>query len=38
MKSKQRNLILGLLGCHCFGTGDWLMMYADPTFEGKGAE
>ena len=32
---KQRNLILGLLGCLCFGAGDWLMMYADPTFEGN---
>lgn len=32
---KQWKLISGLLGCLCFGAGEWLMMYADPTFEGN---
>ena len=35
LTKKQLNLILGLLGCLCFGGGDWLMMYADPTFKGN---
>ena len=35
LTKKQLNLILGLLGCLCFGGGDWLMMYADPAFEGN---
>ena len=35
LTKKQWNLISGLLGCLCFGGGDWLMMYADPTFEGN---
>ena len=34
-KTKLKTLIAGLLGCLCFGGGDWLMMYGDPTFEGK---
>ena len=37
MKSKTKPWALsaGLLGCFCFGGGDWLMMYGNPTFEGK---
>ncbi len=37
MKSKTKlwTLSAGLLGCFCFGGGDWLMMYGNPTFEGK---
>lgn len=27
-------LICGLLGCLCYGGGDWLMMYGDPTYAG----
>ena len=28
-------LICGLLGCLCFGAGDWLMLYGDPTYSGS---
>ncbi len=28
-------LICGLLGCVCIGAGDWLMLYADASFEGS---
>ena len=28
-------LIFGILGCLCFGGGDWLMMYGNPAFEGS---
>ena len=37
MKSKTKPwaLLAGLLGCLCFGGGDWLMMYGDPTSIGK---
>ncbi len=36
-KRKNRCLLLltGLLGCLCFGTGDWLMLFADATAKGK---
>ena len=34
-KIKLWTLISGVLGCFCFGGGDWLMMYGDPTFAGK---
>lgn len=27
-------LAAGLLGCLCYGGGDWLMMYGDPTYAG----
>ena len=27
-------LICGLLGCLCFGGGDWLMIYGDPQYSG----
>ena len=37
MKSEKRKLALlcGLLGCLCYGGGDWLMMYGDPTHAGS---
>ncbi len=28
-------LLCGILGCLCFGGGDWLMMYGDPAFSGS---
>jgi len=28
---KNYLLLLGVLGCLCYGGGDWLMMYGDPT-------
>lgn len=28
-------LICGILGCLCYGGGDWLMMYGDPSYSGK---
>ncbi len=28
-------LVCGLLGCLCFGAGDWLMLYGDPAYTGK---
>ena len=27
-------LVCGLLGCLCFGGGDWLMLYGDPGYRG----
>lgn len=30
-----RALICGLLGCLCYGGGDWLMMYGDPAHTGE---
>lgn len=27
-------LVLGLLGCVCFGAGDWLMMYGSVEHSG----
>ena len=38
MISTKKKLILiacGLLGCFCFGGGDWLMMYGNPAFLGN---
>ncbi len=35
---KTRNiqaLICGILGCLCYGSGDWLMMYGDPSYTGN---
>ncbi len=26
-------VICGMLGCLCFGAGDWLMMYGDAAFD-----
>lgn len=28
-------LICGILGCLCYGTGDWLMMFGNPSYSGK---
>lgn len=28
-------MICGILGCFCYGGGDWLMMYGDTTYFGK---
>lgn len=28
-------MICGILGCFCYGGGDWLMMYGDPSHTGK---
>ena len=28
-------MICGILGCFCYGGGDWLMMYGDTTYSGK---
>lgn len=33
-KRQRLALLCGLLGCLCFGGGDWLMIYGDPTYEG----
>lgn len=30
-----RGLICGIIGCLCYGSGDWLMMYGDPSYSGK---
>ncbi len=38
MNKKNMNypaLLCGIVGCVCFGIGDWLMMYGDPTYSGK---
>ena len=38
MNNKTKNipaLICGVLGCLCYGGGDWLMMYGDPAHTGK---
>lgn len=34
-KSIKAALICGLLGCLCYGGGDWLMMYGDPSHTGS---
>lgn len=28
-------MICGILGCFCYGGGDWLMMYGDTAHSGK---
>lgn len=33
--NKSAALICGILGCLCYGSGDWLMMYGDPSYSGK---
>ena len=35
MTSKKMTaaLICGMLGCLCFGGGDWLMMYGDASYD-----
>ena len=34
VKKRKDALICGMLGCLCYGGGDWLMMYGDPAFHG----
>ena len=35
MKNRRKlALLCVLLGCLCYGGGDWLMMYGDPTHAG----
>lgn len=35
MKNRRKlALLCGLPGCLCYGGGDWLMMYGDPTHAG----
>ena len=29
------SLLFGMIGCLCYGCGDWLMIYGDPTYTGK---
>lgn len=31
----KRALLCGILGCLCYGAGDWLMIYGDPSCAGK---
>lgn len=37
MKQRNRTLALccGMLGCICFGAGDWLMLYGDTSCQGE---
>lgn len=37
MSQRKRTaaLLCGLLGCVCFGAGDWLMLYGDPAYRGQ---
>ena len=39
MKSINKKMIIalicGILGCFCYGGGDWLMMYGDPSHTGR---
>ena len=36
MKNKTKlALICGMLGCFCYGAGDWLMIYGDPSHTGQ---
>lgn len=38
MKSKRKTklaLLCGLLGCLCFGAGDWLMLYGNTAYQGS---
>ncbi|MBR2796386.1 MAG: hypothetical protein IKE17_01375 [Clostridia bacterium] len=33
-KHMKAALLCGILGCLCYGGGDWLMMYGNPTYHG----
>lgn len=33
--STRAALVCGMLGCLCYGSGDWLMMYGDPAYTGS---
>ena len=30
LKKRKAALLCGVLGCLCYGGGDWLIMYGDP--------
>ena len=34
-KKRTAALLCGLLGCLCFGAGDWLMLYGDTAYSGS---
>ena len=34
-RHRKTALLCGMLGCICYGTGDWLMIYGDPSHTGK---
>ena len=34
MKNMKTALLCGMLGCLCYGGGDWLMMYGNPAYHG----
>ena len=33
-KQMKAALLCGMLGCLCYGAGDWLMMYGNPAYHG----
>ena len=33
-RHRKTALLCGMLGCICYGSGDWLMLYGDPAHEG----
>ncbi|MCR4884559.1 MAG: hypothetical protein K6A68_13370 [Clostridiales bacterium] len=33
-KHMKAALLCGILGCLCYGGGDWLMLYGDPAYQG----
>ena len=33
-KYMKTALLCGMLGCLCYGGGDWLMMYGNPAYHG----
>ena len=35
MKKRILPLLCGILGCLCFGSGDWLMLYGNPSYTGS---
>lgn len=38
LKTKEKinfSLLCGILGCFCFGVGDWLMLYGDTAYKGS---
>lgn len=34
-KHMKAALLCGILGCLCYGGGDWLMMYGNPAYREK---
>jgi hypothetical protein len=34
-KKLKLSVLCGILGCFCFGSGDWLMMYGDTAYTGS---